>query len=200
MIKTISYSTLFLFLIAPTVFAQSLMDGYSYKSEYNYSSRSTQFKQKSEGVAFVLTIGVPIATILIGKSLYRNNYRYTGGSMIAAGIFIGPSAGNMYAKNPMSVGKGIYTKFLGAGVTAIGAHQLLMCWGGCPESRSYMEISGLILYFAGLGIYVYSFIYDVINSPINVRKYNDRSTPKFNIGPTYYPEHSTAGLGFRLSL
>src|SRR5690554_2405358 len=118
--KTICFSTLFILLISPTVIAQSFLDGYSYKTEYYYSSTSTQFKQKSEGIAFALTIGVPIATILIGKSLYRNNYRYTGGSMIAAGIFIGPSAGNMYAKNPLSVGKGIYTKFLGAGVTAIG--------------------------------------------------------------------------------
>lgn len=197
--KTICSSTLFFFLIAPTVFAQSFMDRYAYTPEINYSSTSP-FKQKNERIAIALTVSVPITTILIGKSLYKNNYRYLGGYMIATGIFIGPSAGNMYARNPHSIGRGIFTKVLGAGVTTIGYYQAYMCWGGCPESKSYLGISAPILILSGLGIYTYSFIYDVINSQKNVRKYNNNVASKFSFGPTYYLEHSSAGLGFSLSL
>lgn len=189
---------LILFFLSPLVTAQNYSFTYDPTSDFN----EPKLKEKSTDVAFLLTVGVPVASFLIGKRLIESDNSTLGGILIAGSIFFAPSAGNMYARNSESVAKGIMTKVLGAGVFVIGGAISLstICFGDveCPDTTIQDGIAPVFI-ITGLGIYTYSFIYDIINSMKNVEKYNAKHSPTVEVAPIYYSNHRTTGVGIRLN-
>ncbi len=161
------------------------------------SEKGISFEPKSKKTAKMLTVAVPAGAIALGSLLLSNEINTTGVILIAGGIIVAPSAGNFYAQNPESVVKGIGTRLLGGGLAAVGGYLSLVealgrAFGG--PGHSGVQFTGAILFLGGSGLIVYSFFYDLFNSPKNVEKYNNANQDKsFAISPTYFPKEKAPG-------
>lgn len=166
-----------------------------------------EFKPKKEGVAFLLSAAVPAVSFFTGKALINNDANLPGAVLVAGGIIIGPSAGNMYAENPTAVGKGIVTRAIAGGMITVGAYMVILnqlgnhTHGGVrKDPDGFNEITAMVLFFGGAGLLVYSTFYDLFNSMKNVRKYNaENRSAKFTLSPTYFPKEKAPGISLSLS-
>jgi hypothetical protein len=174
-------------------------------AQYNPLTKPQQidFKPKSEKTAKMLTLAVPLASILTGSLLLKAEADDLGFPLIIGGILIGPSAGNMYAENQESVIKGISTRAGGLGLMAVGTYLGVFTSIFEPHSsngRHNIDFWPKALMISGAGLIIYSWGYDFYKSAENVREYNgENERPSFTIAPTYFPKEKAPGVSISLS-
>ena len=192
----------------PDAFSQSIRGDFlkaeqkpSLYKIHNYQDSKEEFKFKNPTVAFLLSSGVTMGSVLTGSYMLEHGNSTHGAWILGLGIIIGPSAGNMYAQNNTSVANGISTRLLGGLTIAGGAYlgiasALSSAFGG--ESYPLVNAAAYTLLIGGAGIVLYSTMFDFINAPKNVEKYNAQES-KFRLGPTYDPVHNSVGLSMNIS-
>lgn len=114
-----------------------------------------------------LSVGVTVGSILVGRALIHQHHNLAGGLLVGEGLWIGPSAGNMYVGNSEGVWKGIGSRLIGGAGAFTGLYILFMnnfCIGPCEHHTNFADYAGNILFLGGIGLILYSTIYDWVNS------------------------------------
>ena len=214
MAKNIFLPAVFILLSSSFVFGQYNPLKMTDDSEFRFSQKvfpsaeiENDFHPKKVEVAFILSTSVPLVSFFTGKSLLQNDIDIPGAILVVGGIIIGPSAGNMYAKNHKAVGKGIGMRLLGGGMLTVGTYMGLLehlerqPQGGVRNDMDELsEITAAVLFLSGAALILYSTIQDLFNSMENVRKYNQRNeSQKFTLTPTYFPKEKAPGISVSLS-
>ena len=168
------------------------------------SSRFTSFDKnyeyKNPTKAFLLSMGVTVGSVLAGQQLVKNNQSTVGGVFIVSGLLIGPSSGNIYVGNTTGISKGLVTRLLAGGAAVAGVYLLLLdglgdAFGGSPNTG--LEFIGNTLFYGGVGLLIYSTLYDWISSAEYAKKLNKKRSA-LQITPGFDTRTNTPTLGFKL--
>lgn len=207
-LKHIFLCAVFMLMFKPDAFSQFIntnplaaQSDPSIYYDYNYSDSKTEFQPKNPRTAFLLSYGITLGAGFTGYYQMKKGNTEGGAWILGLGLLLGPSTGNIYAHNSLSVIKGISTRFwggiVGAGGAYLGVMTALISYGGGPRIQ-IVESSAYFLFFGGAAMIVYSTIYDFINAPGNVKKYNNAQRKKLSINPVYNPVHNSVGLSMNL--
>lgn len=191
------------FLIS-LIMITGIVKGQQFISDDENFYSTQEFESKQPAVAFFLSTGVTFSSVYFGRTLLENRSskdNTIGTLLIAGGLLFGPSVGNMYAENSISTYRGIGTRLSGTGLMVVGLLGLVQttdCFvGDCGPPNAGQIISTSMIY-GGIGLFIYSSVYDFFNSAMNVVKLNRRKE-SISFSPTYFPDQDRLGASVKFS-
>jgi hypothetical protein len=149
---------------------------------------------KSKRTARMLSLGSTLVPIALGLALTTSESEPVsdlGGFLIGSGAIVGPGVGQGYANRPVRLATGSLIRIfcLGLAVTGIAVGSL----DNNDNNKPY------ILFFAGLGGYTFSTVWDIATVGRSVDAYNQKhGSLEFSVGHLYYPQEKTHGLALIL--
>jgi hypothetical protein len=188
---------LFLLGIIATLFLSNTSIAQSYEISFkdSFEYNSNEFNQKSKAIALSLTLGVPTILAISSSSLLDRENESFGAILLVTGLLIGPSTGNMYARNRKDVWRGISIRFIASGIMIAGSAILFQnCLVSC-ERDPFFDVTGYTTFFTGVGLFLYSIYNDARKSVRNVDRYNARNITLISISPVYYSNLNKMGIG-----
>lgn len=112
--------------------------------------------------------------------------------LIVSGFVIGPGVGQAYADRPVRFAGGAIVRTLCLGLAGTA---LVVATLGTDSNERVPSL----LFFAGMGGYTFSAIYDITTTGSSVDAYNRKhAAPEFSVGHIYYPQENTHGLALTL--
>lgn len=150
---------------------------------------------KSKRTARMLSLGSTILPIALGIALTTSESEpmdELGVFLIGGGLIIGPGVGQAYADRPVRFAGGAIVRTLCLGLAGTA---LVVATLGTDSN----ERVPALLFFAGVGGYTFSAIYDITTTGSSVDAYNRKhAAPQFSVGHIYYPQENTHGLALTL--
>lgn len=150
---------------------------------------------KSKRTARMLSLGSTILPIALGTALMTSESEpvsEVGVFLIVSGFVIGPGVGQAYADRPVRFAGGAIVRTLCLGLAGTA---LVVATLGTDSN----ERVPALLFFAGVGGYTFSAIYDITTTGSSVDAYNRKhAAPEFSVGHIYYPQENTHGLALTL--
>lgn len=170
--------------------------------DHLFGSTKKHYARKNPALAGALSVGVTLGSFLVGQALIKHNHNLAGGLVIGGGLWIGPSAGNIYVGNGKGVWKGIGTRLLGGLSTSTGMFILIahnLCFESCKEqgSTDLTDVVGGTFLFGGMGLILYSTIYDWVNSVVYAQHMNRQHKIEIAPGMNAYTGKPTLNLRIR---
>ncbi len=161
-------------------------------------------KEKSSELAVGLSAG---ATVLGGIALSQavgidgNNPLLT--SVGFAGLLVGPSLGHFYTADwGRELILGIGGRIVGIGLFVKGLSESFTCLGDEGDEECDNSNNGAAwALLGGVGIYVASTLYSIVDASLSAQRFNRRSRRRLTLmpGPVVGPDRST-GLGLTLQM
>ena len=149
---------------------------------------------KSKGTARMLSLGSTLVPIALGIALTTSESEPVsdlGVLLIASGAIVGPGVGQAYANRPVRLATGAIIRILCLSIASAGV--VIGALDYDDENKSY------IYFFAGLGGYTFSAVWDIATVGRSVDAFNHkRGTREFSVGHLYYPRDKTHGLALIL--
>ena len=138
---------------------------------------SINFKPKSVKKAYLLSGGAIVYTVAVfgirkgeAKTVFDKTLAVTG----IAGYIIGPTFGNMYAKNYSRVSVGIGMRVLGITLYVVGALNLMYDKDSTLDEDSPSSPFHNPISIAGTVLFIGSYVWDFATIPSSVKKYNEK--------------------------
>ncbi len=155
---------------------------------------------ESPGRALLLSAANTIVPAIAGGLILggtTNNssqaLRISAGVIMAYGLLIGPAMGLHYAGSDRTALKGILARTAAAGIGLFGVAE---DYQDFASKRGNPAFSSLVLIFAGGAILVGSDVLQIVQAPLEARKYNH--SLHLSMAPVWYPKEKAPGLAVRL--
>lgn len=177
-------------LVLYLVLCTTGLDGSDYVSrEFNkYTYKSPEYAR-----SFALfNVIIPIVPGILSSLMLEDDIsRFAGKSLLLYGTFIGPSAGNFYARDFVRGSSGILIRLTAAGyILKIGTLTTLnSAYGGSSSGHDLFLLGSSIAFIGSIG-------WNILSSSTSASEYNDRYN--LSIAPVY--DISNKKIGINLSI
>lgn len=160
------------------------------------------FKPKTHRMAYRYSLGYTLGGIIGGSVITGAGLAPIGVIAFLGGLFVGPSAGSIYAKNKRAVKLGVLRR-VGGSVLILTGMGLLLADGLEQSSggsgNGVRALFGTVTVLSGFGLFIYSVMQDFSTLEESVERYNARNQKAILISPSYDATTQSFGMSLKVN-
>lgn len=198
-------SVLLLILLSGDIYGQqeslnfSSADYYLNSNLYEQVQSYDVFEPRKPAVAFLLSAGSTAGAVFLGYNIINSGNYDTGRWFVIGGLLLGPSIGNIYAKDHKAIRNGVLIRLGGAAISIFGLTMIIDgSFGDNMFDKTDYDAekitTGAIVSIGGAVIVAGSALFDIINTGYNVKEYNLKNQSQLSLTPAYDPVNNSVGF------